>query len=87
MSLVLTPLEVDVEVAGVAVVAVSPPLAGWAFFESSGASAEVVFGWFCRESCSSGCSKRPRSKDMVMVSVCAWISLVALDLDWYVIVL
>ena len=60
------PLEVDVEVADVAVVAVEPRFAVVTVFEPSEAPTEVVLGWFAAFSSSSGCSNRPRSKDMVM---------------------
>ena len=48
------PLEVDVKVADVAVVAVAPGFAVVTVFEAPEASAEVIFGWFARSSSSRG---------------------------------
>ena len=52
-------------------VAVLPLFAVLTVGESSEASAEVPFGWFCFSSSSSGNSNRPRNKDVVVVLVWA----------------
>ena len=66
MVLVFGPFEVDVEMTDVAVVSVLPLFAMVAVFEPPKAATEVVFGRFAADSSSRGCSKRPRSKDMIV---------------------
>ena len=75
------PLEVDVKFADVAIVPVPPRFAVGAALESPEAPAEVVFGWFGLCDTSSGCSKRPRSKDMVMDRVALVVSSLAVDFN------
>ena len=64
-----------------AVVAGAPVLTVVALLEPPEASAEVVLGWFCEFLVSRGCSKRPRSKDMIVVGLPFFFVDLAIDVD------
>ena len=81
MSWRRAPLEVDVEGANVAVVTVLPGFAIGTLVEASETSTEVSFGWFCLLKSSSGCSNRPRSKDMIVMALAVVVCGLTVDID------